>query len=203
MKLILATQNRDKILEMREALQELPLEILSSADFPELPDIVEDGETLEQNALKKARVIHEMTGLLALADDTGLEVDALNGQPGVFSSRFSGENATYEENVDKLLEMMKDIPATKRTARFRTVVAIIGENFQQTIEGICPGKITRERRGNQGFGYDPIFLVPEYGKTFAEMDLELKNKISHRGKALQKAKQILENYLKQISQGFS
>jgi len=199
MKLILATQNRDKVREMRGLLQDLLVEILSSADFPELPEIIEDGETLEQNAIKKARVIHDITGLLCLADDTGLEVDALNGQPGVFSSRFSGENASYDDNVEKLLRMMENVPEKARTARFRTVVAIIGKNFQRTIEGICPGVITRERRGNQGFGYDPVFLVPEYDKTFAEMDLELKNKISHRGLALQKAKQVLENYLKQFS----
>ncbi|NOZ62571.1 MAG: XTP/dITP diphosphatase [Calditrichaeota bacterium] len=199
MKLILATKNRDKVREMRGLLHDLELEIVSGADFPELPEVDEDGETLEQNALKKARVIHEITGLLCLADDTGLEVDALNGRPGVFSSRFAGENASYDDNVEKLLRMMADVPESARTARFRTVVAIIGKNFRRTIEGICPGIITRERRGSHGFGYDPVFLIPEYGKTFAEMALELKNKISHRGLALQKARQVLENYLKQFS----
>ncbi|OQX83000.1 non-canonical purine NTP pyrophosphatase [candidate division KSB1 bacterium 4484_87] len=200
MKLILATKNKDKVREMKELLRDLPLEILSAADFPELPDIEEDGDTLEQNAIKKAKTIYEITGIFSLADDTGLEVDALDGQPGVFSSRFSGENATYDDNVAKLLRMMENVPDDERSARFRTVIAIIGDDFQQTTEGICPGVITRERRGDRGFGYDPIFFVPEYDQTFAEMDLELKNKISHRGRALQKAKQILEKYSKQISQ---
>ena len=117
MKLILATQNRDKVREMKELLRNLELEIFTSADFPELPEITEDGETLEENAIKKARVIHQITGLLCLADDTGLEVDALNGQPGVFSSRFAGENANYDENVDKLLKLMKFVPDKERTAR--------------------------------------------------------------------------------------
>lgn len=196
MKLILATKNKDKVKEIRALLEDLDIEVLSATDFPELPDVLEDGSSLEENAVKKAKVIHQQTGYFALADDTGLEVDALDGKPGVFSSRFAGENASYSENVTKLLQLLKNIDDSQRTARFRTVAAFVGDGILETFEGVCEGMIIRERRGDKGFGYDPVFFVPEVGLTFAEMDAAQKNLISHRGKALQKFKDFLREFLK-------
>jgi XTP/dITP diphosphohydrolase len=160
--------------------------------FPDIPETIEDGDTLEANAEKKAREIHKATGLPSLADDTGLEVDFINGAPGVYSSRFAGENATYAMNNEKLLNELKDVPSGQRTARFRCVMAI-AENGQITfLEGTCHGFILNEIKGSHGFGYDPLFYVPEYNQTFAEMPLSLKNKISHRGHALRKVRQYFE-----------
>lgn len=196
MKIILATRNFDKVKEIETLLKNLAVEILTLADFPEIPDIIEDGQTLEENAVKKAKTVHDLTGLLALADDTGLEVQALDGRPGVYSSRYSGENATYEDNVNKLLKEMNGIPDNQRNARFRCVISIVDINIQKNVEGICEGRIATQKQGHSGFGYDPIFWVPKYNQTFAEMSLDLKNKISHRGLALQKAKQELIQLLK-------
>jgi len=196
LKLVLATHNRDKVREIKALLKNSSFEVLTLDDFPDIQEIEEDGETLEQNAYKKAKTVFNKTGLLALADDTGLEVDALNGRPGVYSSRFSGENATYEDNVNKLLELMEDVSEPKRGAQFRCVISIVGQNINKFSEGICKGKIIRDKRGNRGFGYDPVFYVPDYKKTLAEMDLELKNIVSHRGIALIKAIQILNRVVK-------
>ena len=192
MKLVIATHNRDKVKEIKTLLTNTAFDVLTLDDFPDIKEIVEDGETLEQNAFKKAKTVFDKTGLLSLADDTGLEVDALNGRPGVYSSRFSGENATYDDNVNKLLGMMEDVSDPGRNAKFRCVISIVGRGIKKFAEGICPGKIIRDKRGEKGFGYDPVFYVPEYEKTLAEMDLELKNEISHRGLALKKAIQILK-----------
>ncbi|MFQ5633290.1 MAG: RdgB/HAM1 family non-canonical purine NTP pyrophosphatase [bacterium] len=186
MKLLLATKNRDKVKEMRAVLNGLEFELLSAADLPELPDVVEDAPTLEGNAVKKAKTLFEITGIPSIADDTGLEVEALNGAPGVFSSRYSGPNATYADNVRKLLQETANVPRVKRAAQFRTVVAFVTEAGTETVEGICAGEIIFEPRGENGFGYDPVFEVAGTGKTLAEMALAEKNKISHRGKALQK-----------------
>jgi XTP/dITP diphosphohydrolase len=196
LKLVLATHNRDKVREIKALLQNTSFEVLTLDDFLDIREIEEDGETLEQNAYKKAKTVFDKTGLLTLADDTGLEVDALNGRPGVYSSRFSGENATYEDNVNKLLELMEDVPDPGRDAQFRCVISIVGQDINELVEGICPGKIIRDKRGDRGFGYDPVFYVPQYQKTLAEMDLELKNIISHRGIALKKAIQILNQVAK-------
>ncbi len=191
MKLVLATHNRDKVKEITALLKDTSFEVLTLDDFPDIHEIEEDGETLEQNAYKKAKTVFDKTGLLSLADDTGLEVDALDGRPGVYSSRFSGENASYDDNVNKLLDMMEQVPDEKRSAQFRCIISIVGHDIKKFAEGVCPGKITRDKRGDRGFGYDPVFYVHEYDKTLAEMDLELKNEISHRGLALKKAIQIL------------
>ena len=191
-KLVLATRNQDKIIEITDILSGLNIDIITLDSFPDIPEIIEDGDTLEANAEKKAREIHKTTGLPSLADDTGLEVDCINGAPGAYSSRFAGENATYAMNNEKLLNKLKDVPRKQRTARFRCVMAI-AENGQITfLEGTCHGFILNETKGSHGFGYDPLFYVPEYNQTFAEMPLSLKNKISHRGHALRKVRQYFE-----------
>lgn len=195
MKLVLATRNADKINEIRAALEGLKMEILTLDRFPEMPALVEDGQTLTENAIKKARAVCDYTQLLCLADDTGLEVDFLGGAPGVYSSRFAGPEATYDDNVEKLLQRLQGVPREQRTARFRCVVALVGPTMERVVEGICEGIIGEERRGQGGFGYDPVFYVPNLGQTFAEMPLALKNGISHRGRALQKARVILEQWL--------
>ena len=192
MKIILATHNRDKVREIKALLKTTSFNVLTLDDFPEISEIEEDGKTLKQNAYKKAKTVFNITGLLTLADDTGLEVDALDGRPGVFSSRFAGEDASYEDNVNKLVELMEEVPEAGRSARFRCVISIVGHKIEKFAEGICEGTIIKEKKGDRGFGYDPIFYVPEYDNTFAEMDLELKNRISHRGIALKKAIEILK-----------
>ncbi len=195
LKLVLATRNRDKIREIQEVLTGLEIEILMLDQFPDIPDVMEDGQTIEENALKKSKAVSKATRFLALADDTGLEVDYLNGQPGVFSSRFAGEGATYDDNCNKLLELMKGVPEGQRTARFRCIITITGFDTEIMVEGVCEGFIANEKRGSQGFGYDSIFYVADYNQTFAEISLELKNKISHRGLALKKARKLLEEMI--------
>jgi len=198
MKIVLATHNRHKVEEIRNILSDpsfvrtgLPFELLSLDNFPEIGMIIEDGETLEDNARKKARTVFEKTGLLSLADDTGLEVDALDGRPGVYSARYSGENASYEANNRKLLGELKDIPTEKRRARFRCVISIFGKNIDELAVGEVPGKILNEARGKNGFGYDPLFQPDGYEISYAQMDAELKNKLSHRARALEEARKIL------------
>lgn len=197
-KLLVATGNQDKLREMKAVLNGIPVQILSIGEFPDLPEVEESGATLVENAVQKAREIHDRTGYPALADDTGLEVEALAGKPGVYSSRYAGENASYSENVRKLLEEMKGLPEPQRRARFRTVIAFVNGNHVITTEGIQEGIILSQQRGNNGFGYDPVFYVPEYGQTFAEMPTELKNQISHRGKALRKMRQTLERRFDEV-----
>ncbi len=190
-RVVLATRNRDKLREIARLLDPKQFELLTLDDFDDFPEVEEDGTTLEENALKKAREVAAATGLLTVADDTGLEVDALGGQPGVYSSRYAGEKAMYADNVQKLLRELRGVPQEKRTARFRCVAAIVDGSRQVTVEGVCEGLILEEPRGEGGFGYDPVFYVPELGKTFAEMDTEEKNAVSHRGKAFRKAAEIL------------
>lgn len=202
MKLVLATQNDDKIREIKKVLAGLPLEILTYQDFDYFPKVVEDQSTIEKNAHKKAKVIWEEFHIPTMADDTGLFVDALDGLPGVYSSRFAGAHATYKENREKLLKLLKHIPFEKRTAEFKTVIALVTPSDKViTVEGKCKGFIGYEERGDEGFGYDPIFIYDSTQKTFAEMSLEEKNKISHRGIALQKIKRILAEFLANSSKG--
>jgi XTP/dITP diphosphohydrolase len=189
--IVLATRNQHKVVEIREALADLPLQILSLVDFPQAPEVIEDGETLEANAIKKAWTIHRYTNLPAVADDTGLMVEVLAGAPGVYSSRFAGPHATYADNVEKLLRLMQGIPAAQRAATFRTVIVFIANGKTHTVEGVCHGQITFAPQGEGGFGYDPVFLVPELNKTFAELALAEKNRISHRGRALTAFKDLL------------
>lgn len=182
-KLFLASGNPHKIKELREILASLEIDLQSTLDLREKADVEEDQQTLEGNALKKARFWFRKTGLPSLADDTGLEVSVLEGEPGVYSARYAGPDATYEDNVQKLLEEMGD--AKNRKAKFRTVIALVGEE-EVLFEGECKGTITKKPRGEKGFGYDPVFLPDGYEQTFAELSSQAKNKISHRGRALQK-----------------
>ncbi|MFQ5706219.1 MAG: XTP/dITP diphosphatase [bacterium] len=191
--IVLATKNQDKINEIKKLLCDVAISVLTLAEFPDAPDVIEDGRTLRDNAGKKAEAIGNFTGLPAVADDTGLEVDFLGGKPGVLSSRYSGVNATYEENVAKLLSELKGVPWEKRKARFRCVVGFYEEETTRFVEGICEGFICETPRGAEGFGYDPVFYLPEYGKTFAEIGLQAKNKISHRANAFSAFKELLKN----------
>ncbi len=192
MQLVLATNNRDKVKEIKHLLEELPVTILTADDFLEFPDPEETGSTLVENAVLKARAISEFCELPALADDSGLEVDALNGAPGVYSSRYAGENVTYKDNYTKLLLEMAGVLQEKRTARFRCVIAIVWEDGSvETVEGVAEGYITTTVEGDRGFGYDPVFFYPPLGKRFSEMTLDEKNQVSHRGKALQAARNLL------------
>jgi XTP/dITP diphosphohydrolase len=192
MQIVLATNNRDKIKEIKHLLEDLPVTILTVDDFLEFPDPEETGTTLLENAVLKARAIAAFTELAALADDSGLEVDALNGAPGVFSSRYAGESVTYKDNYTKLLRELAGVPPPKRTARFRCVVAIAWEDGTiDSIEGVAEGLIASNVLGDQGFGYDPVFYYPPLNKRFSEMTLEEKNQVSHRGQALQAAKEVI------------
>lgn len=192
--LVLATRNRDKIRELRETLAALPIALLTLDHFPNAPEVLEDGDTLEANARKKAEIIHKSTGLPALADDTGLFVHALNGAPGVFSARFAGEHASYRDNVKKLLAEMEAVPAQRRGAEFRCVMAFANDGEVHFITGACPGRIGFAPQGMGQFGYDPIFIAEATQRTFAEMTLTEKNTVSHRGLALAAFQRFLIKY---------
>ena len=193
---VIATRNPGKFREIKAILSSLPLKFLSLEDFPDLPEVVEDGATFAENAGKKARTIADSTGRPAIADDSGLVVDALQGRPGVYSSRYAGENATDRQRCQKLLEEMSSIPEGKRQARFVCVMAVaLPRGRMEIVEGECPGWVTSTPRGKRGFGYDPIFFAPEFGKTMAELEPEEKNRISHRARALEKLKVILPTFL--------
>ena len=193
MKIVLATHNEDKCAEMTAILNELPIQLLSLEDFPEIGEIEENGSSLEENALIKARTVHSITRLLSWADDTGLEVDALGGKPGIYSARYSGENCSYSDNVQKLLQKMENIPTDKRIAHFKTAIALVGENMELVSEGVVEGIITTKPKGVGGFGYDPVFYVLDKNKTYSEMKMTEKNQISHRGKAIQNMIKLLQS----------
>ena len=197
MKIVLATHNLDKCAEMKEILGEMPIELLTLNKFSEIGEIIEDGNTLEENALIKARTVHKMTNLAAMADDTGLEVDALSGQPGIYSARYAGSNCSYSDNINKLLQEMENIPREKRTARFRTFIAYVDDNMELTTEGLVEGLITDVMRGTNGFGYDSVFYLRDQKKTYAELNMDEKNKISHRGKAVKNMLKLLQSRLPQ------
>jgi XTP/dITP diphosphohydrolase len=219
-RLVIATRNRHKLGEIRAVLGDLPLEIHSAADFPGCPEVVEDGATLEANAEKKAREVASWTGLLTLGDDSGLEVMALDGAPGVISARYAGEDCTYEDNNTKLLRELASVPdAAGRAAHFRCVMALVDPawgpanedagiaapaDFEprkthpgrlELFEGRIEGTITQEPRGSAGFGYDPLFYVPHLERTLAELSAEEKNLVSHRAHALKAVRAALERRL--------
>jgi len=194
-KLLVATTNPGKLAEIEAALKDLPVDILSLSDIQDRPEVAEDGSTFEENARKKARVLGDFTGHLTLADDSGLEVDALDGAPGIRSARFSGEGADDARNNEKLLRVLADLRWEKRAARFVCVMALyrpaLGKPREWIFHGVCEGMIAFGLRGKNGFGYDPLFFYPPLGKTFGEIDRETKRRYSHRGKALLKVKQAL------------
>lgn len=188
-KILFASNNKHKIEEISRILEGF-YTIISPVDIGCTDDIPETGFTLQENALQKAQYIFDRYGVSCFADDTGLEIDALNGAPGVFSARFAGEGVTYKQNRDKVMQLLKDEP--NRKARFRTVIALILNGQTYFFEGACNGEITLQERGEGEFGYDPIFLPQGYTDTFAEMTAELKNNISHRGLAVQKLAAFLK-----------
>jgi len=194
----MATRNNGKVREMADLLRDLGVRLLSLADFPEIADIPEEGTTFAENALTKARMVARLTGLPTLADDSGLEVEALGGRPGVFSARYAqdrteGRTPEDADNWQKLLDELRDVPKNQRQARFVCEIALYFPDGRLiTTRGELAGVIALAPRGNRGFGYDPVFFVPEYQATVAELDLATKNRISHRGEALQKLKEILE-----------
>ena len=185
MRFVLATGNPDKVREIREILREQPFEVVSMQEAGFTGDIEENGATFEENALIKARAVHAITGGFVMADDSGLAIDALGGAPGILSARFAGEKATYPEKIEKIWEMLRDVPEEARTAQFVCAIAVVrpdGSSF--TVRGTCEGRIASEMRGTNGFGYDPVFFLPEFGKTTAELDPDTKHAVSHRGRAL-------------------
>ena len=194
--IILATRNKHKLQEFRDMLRDLDVEILSCDAFAGCPDVKEDGATFADNALKKARAIARHTGHTTIADDSGLEVDALGGLPGLYSARFAGEPADDRRNNEKLLAELARVPDEKRGAQFTCVIAIVdGRGREKTVEGIYRGVIIRTLKGMQGFGYDPLFMDTQSGLTFAEMDAGCKNIISHRGLAIRELKKILPEFI--------
>jgi XTP/dITP diphosphohydrolase len=190
--LVLATRNEGKLRELQDLLDNLGIEILTLNDFPDLPEIVEDGKSFFENALKKASMVSNWTGVASLADDSGLEIDILEGRPGIYSSRYSGENATDQSNIDKILDELKNVPADQKKANFRCVLVLYKPDGQyDAFEGKLDGFIIDQCCGTQGFGYDPIFFIPELGKTVAQLSPAIKNQISHRAKALRQLKEKL------------
>lgn len=188
MKLVLASNNKHKLEEMRAILGE-KIEIVSLSDINCHDEIPEEQDTIEGNALQKARYIHDKFNVNCFADDTGLEVECLNGEPGVYSARYAGEHPTFDDNISKLLANMEG--KENRNAKFRTAIALIIDDKEYIFEGEVRGKITKDYRGHNGFGYDPVFLPDGYMETFAELDAEIKNKISHRGNAAKKLAEFL------------
>jgi XTP/dITP diphosphohydrolase len=192
--MIIATGNIHKIEEIKSVLKDLYIEIIAMTSFPKYPKIVENGKTLKENAIKKAKEAAAFFKKWTIADDSGLEVDYLNGDPGVYSARYAGKNCSYDDNNKKLLGALEGVSKEKRTANFRTVIAISNPDGKIYLaDGKISGTITSQVMGIGGFGYDSIFYVPELKKTFAELDLEAKNSVSHRAKALQKAKEIIRS----------
>ncbi len=196
MKIALATLNKHKIAEIREILGCCGIELLSLYDCGLQPNIIEDGASFKENAYIKAAEVAKLTGEIALADDSGLLVDALDGSPGIYSARYAGDKATDEENNRYLLKRMQDVPKKRRTARFCCVIAIVTpDNKAYYAEGFCEGLIAREPAGNTGFGYDPLFIIPKYNKSLAQLGADIKNSISHRYHALMEAKKIISSLL--------
>jgi XTP/dITP diphosphohydrolase len=198
--IILATSNLHKIEEIQSILKNLNIKIIPMTSFLEYPNIEEDGVMLEDNAIKKATEAARFFKKWTIADDSGLEVDFLNGAPGVYSARYAGNGCSYDDNNKKLLAVLEGVPEIKRTAKFRTIIAISSPNERVYLsKGSIFGTIALKCVGTKGFGYDSIFYIPEYGKTFSELEPEIKNSISHRAKALQKAKEIIK-YLVDIGE---
>lgn len=192
----MATKNKGKLREIRSILKALPVRLYGLDHFENVPDVEEDGKSFSENSLKKARYYSRVFGKIAIADDSGLEVDALDGKPGIYSARYARERATDQENRKKLLKALEGVPASKRGARFKCVIAMVTPEEREILfEGSCRGKIGFKEVGKNGFGYDPLFFLPRYGKTMAQLSLEEKNRISHRGKALRKLRKVLKDFI--------
>lgn len=194
--IVIASSNKHKVSEITQKIHSYFQKIYSLSDFPKIGDIKEDGNSVLENSFIKSRVTFDYTNIPSVADDTALEVDYLNGDPGLFTARYAGENVTYDDNMNKLLNAMDGVPFDNRTARFRTVVTYVDGGINDFfVEGILEGYILEEKQGEFGFGYDPIFFVPEKGKSLASISSEIKNEISHRGLAIDKFK----NKINQLS----
>lgn len=194
--LVVATKNKGKISEIKKVLSEMPFEVLAMSDIGINIDVEEDGKTFKENAFKKASEISKVAKSIVLADDSGIEVDYLNGAPGIYSARFGGSKATDQDRNIKLLNMMEKVPFEQRTARYVCAIAVVfpdGKSF--VVEDTCEGFVGIECKGNNGFGYDPLFYIQQYDKTMGELDIYIKNKISHRAKALAKMKEKITEYL--------
>jgi XTP/dITP diphosphohydrolase len=194
--LLVGSKNRAKVSEIRRLLIALPVQVLDLSAFSELPDVPEDGDTFDANARAKALAFARMTGLTTIADDSGLEVDALGGRPGIYSARFAGPRADDEANNRRLLEMLANTPPVERTARYRCVIAVATpENVLFACEGSVEGVIAKQPRGTNGFGYDPLFYYGDFGDTFGMVTPEMKDSVSHRARALASLRRLLADYL--------
>lgn len=194
MKIILATHNIDKCKELQKSLNNSSIEIVTLKTYPNIGEIVEDGQTLIENAFIKSRTVFNLTNIPTISDDTGLFVDALDGEPGIYSARYAGENCTYVDNVNKLLNDMSNIKKSLRSATFKTVVTYVSKDLELVAEGSVKGFITEKPKGENGFGYDPIFNVEKLNKTFAEMTMNEKKSISHRSKAINNLVSLLNSH---------
>jgi XTP/dITP diphosphohydrolase len=196
LEILVASRNKGKVREIRKALRGLGVRIYSLDDFAGVSEIEEDGKSFAENALKKARFYSKQFGKLTLSDDSGLEVDRLKGMPGIYSARYAGGRATSREKNEKLLKEMEGFPLSKRGARFKCAIAIATPDGREAVvEGSCRGKIGFRLMGKNGFGYDPLFVLPQYGKTMAQLSLEEKNRISHRGKALRRLRNRIKTLI--------
>jgi len=194
--LVVATKNKKKLQEIKDILSGLDLKVTSLSDYPDLPRIIEDGKTFKANAVKKALKIGSSLRKLTMGEDSGLCVNALNGRPGIYSSRFSGKNKNDAQNNAKLLRLLQGLPADRRRAHYTCAVALSeGSKLVGVVEGKCFGLIAKELSGSRGFGYDPLFLIPRYKKTFGQLGEGVKHKMSHRFKALKQVREILEKYI--------
>ncbi|MEN8257527.1 MAG: XTP/dITP diphosphatase [Thermodesulfobacteriota bacterium] len=197
--IVLATRNKGKIKEFQEILKDYPVDLKSLDDFGPIPEAIEDGETFDDNAYKKAAFTAKVLGLPAISDDSGLTVEALDGRPGVYSARYAGENATDQDNISKLLDELDGV--SNRKAAFECVISLaVPSGPALTYEGRCEGEITTKATGEGGFGYDPVFYYPDFGKTFAEATMAEKNSVSHRGKALAEIAKEMPKVIKWLQQ---
>jgi XTP/dITP diphosphohydrolase len=195
--LIVASRNKGKVREIKELLANLPFKVTSLLEYPQIPEIIEDGKTYRANALKKAREVARATGKMAMADDSGIEVRALGGAPGIYSSRFAGQGASEKARNKKLFAMLKGVPMPKRQARYRCVIALVDAKGRElgVVQGTCSGYVTTRDIGKNGFGFDPLFFLKRYNKTFGQLPPSLKAKISHRARALKKFRLLLRQVI--------
>jgi non-canonical purine NTP pyrophosphatase (RdgB/HAM1 family) len=202
LEIIVATKNEGKLREIRSILKDLPFKLFGLNHFENVPDVEEDGKSFSENGLKKARFYSKLFGRIAIADDSGLEVDALGGRPGIYSARYAGKGASDQENRKKLLKELEGVPISKRGAKFKCAIAVVWPDGKEVItEGACRGRVGFKEVGKNGFGYDPLFILSRHGKTMGQLSLQEKNRISHRGKALRKLRKVLKDLTDQKNIG--